>query len=626
VKSCGLVECNNIEKLSMVPTVPLVKIRGDWPEKYSDTTLKPETARPINAEYLHLHNNEVYWIRGGTVIRQFSYSGETVVAAEFAVFEDDVQDSVNDDAKAAVVFLADMVYIYKLNGMSHNINMPFQVKRVFQCEKGLVVERDLLSDEGNNPSITCPKFFTMTDPILELGLIISSSTSAISPAEQMVYFAPNNKSSICVTLNPGAQTICLYHIRYLARNKFKAIPTRRRSSSSRKRCSTFAGWHLEDSGGEGDTTSNLERRLSLPRPEMPVTADRRTSLEPFSEMNYDSPIPTLDTLTMRKDVILTQIESLVSNVSKSDDLKVVSFTNEGVDALCVLNKVESKVVTYFLRKASGPVGIPTKEETQFMNVRDMGIITTESSDFLLVLSGDGSHYLLDPFTGLKSPKLSISELWGAPRSIHSTCRNMALIETEAGFHQFEVPLDARDELTNKCLQAFNLLDPLNYGRLRFIWTSAVSKDRLLREWHGMMAAVLFCLVDFEKEFLPSELSDKVDDGVSCKARAWRSFRDSDCDYSAILTALEIAWRIALSGMVSPYPMEERSHLILCLHVIREEFKLNICCRQQVSDLGLLLSWITNTAGWAVDWTTYYEMKWPENIYGKICFFLQMSTD
>ncbi|ANB12151.1 Anaphase-promoting complex subunit 1 [Sugiyamaella lignohabitans] len=628
---------------------------------------------PVSSEQLHIDNDRtsVYWIRRGIIIRKFSYHGKGFVrAAGFATFrtnepasESTVQSddsSGKDDSRSAVIFLADTVHIYQKDGISHSRSMPFTVSKVFPFERGLILEREmepltglpssslLTSSRQTDPSV--PKFFAMTDPILDFGLVISSSISAISPDEELMHFAPtSNSSSICVTFIPGNEhtlsSLIIYHIRHLTRAKSRsAIGTtsgtvaRRRSSLKRKSASFHHGMtddtkhpHSEQDRLRESISSPISTdRSSMSRLEVPpVAADRRTSLDPSKLESQDSQSYPLEATNLRKEIVLTKITSFDINAPRNMiKIENVLYEEDNIEVVSILNKKDSRVVNYSFRRSNGPIGIPNIEGTSVLEAKDITTIKSETNGevLLVILSPKDQLYLYNPLLSIKSVPLMTPNHWPDISRLVSSNGNVIKVQTlDNAYRECFLTFEPKEELTKRCLNGLSLiLDSVSYSFFRFLWLSSCSLKTLTddNEWYSFMATVMCCLVNFKSDYRPD--STGVSKLGGDKSHIWpqlAGLRDGQ-NQRLLASVISTAYQVRNSETGSEFDFSEvRPHIILCLHIIREEFKLDVNARNQVDRLGLLISAIVESAGWSSAWVSYYETPSFKSITGKFSFIV-----
>lgn len=153
--------------------------------------------------------------------------------------------------RALVVFLKTQAFVYFLSGTSHVIHLPFEVEYAMPAPHGLILQRKPpapslpppgLFSTGNSFSARpiihttkdSPRLFSLTDPLLEVGLIVTSSNTPstedlifISPSSELDPSIPEENSGsrfqspanpeiiFAVTRNPERSQITIWNVRYI---------------------------------------------------------------------------------------------------------------------------------------------------------------------------------------------------------------------------------------------------------------------------------------------------------------------------------------------------------------------------------------------------------------------------
>lgn len=183
--------------------------------------------------------------------------------------------------RALVVFLKTQAFVYFLSGTSHVIHLPFEVEHAVPAPHGLILQRKppapsppppgLFFSTGNsfsarpitNTAKDSPRLFSLTDPLLEVGLIVTSSNTPstedlifISPSSELdpsipeenygprFHSSANPEVIFAVTRNPERSQITIWNVRYIPQEPPTNVPRRTPSASgtaSRRRSSFGPG-------------------------------------------------------------------------------------------------------------------------------------------------------------------------------------------------------------------------------------------------------------------------------------------------------------------------------------------------------------------------------------------------
>lgn len=591
--------------------IPLSRL--DIPELRDqlDGTLAPEY---LTGEHLVIEDGgHVKWIKDGVLFRKLTFR-EKVYVAVLTRFETMKEENAN----AAVIVLLDRANVYFVDGASYTLNMPFLITRAFPCQRGLVLERDISNEysKGEVELSRLAKFFTLTDPILDLGLVVSSSTSAISPFEELIYFGINSDSPVCLTLNVNEMILNIYHVRYLS-SKSSRVGFRRKSSNKPR--STSHPHRLSEEVTETANVSNsLEDRLSLTHVEKSSTFDRMGINDAIYEpMNFLPSTEIFDTSTMRKDILLTLLISIpwVVNV---ENLSVKSISYEFKEVLAIMDTFGQKVSLLMINRDELSSNKHVEEEISTFSASDIGVISDRLGlQHFLILTREGQINIFNPILGLQSPNLFIPSEWGGLISMKCNQGGFMTIRTENAVHSVEILLEPEDSITRTCLDSFNLfLDFPALQYLKLLWSCALFLEKNQSDWDAFIATVLSCILEFDFAM------DVEEETVQCTNILDSSVTLVASRITALKTAISVARQLAIAETESPFNSREfRQNIIFFLHNLREEFKLDVGLERQVSDLGFILSFICRLAGWDSRWINHYECDCEVQADGKHIFEL-----
>ncbi|KAH0609631.1 uncharacterized protein H6S33_013117 [Morchella sextelata] len=132
----------------------------------------------------------------------------------------DDEDFIPGKVRALVVFLKSQAFVYFLSGISHVIHLPFEVERAMPAPHGLILQRksQILSvaspgpfSPGNSfnsrPTVNTvkdsPTLFSLTDPLLEVGLIVTSSNTPST--EDLIFISPTSELDASATEDTGSR-------------------------------------------------------------------------------------------------------------------------------------------------------------------------------------------------------------------------------------------------------------------------------------------------------------------------------------------------------------------------------------------------------------------------------------
>lgn len=248
-------------------------------------------------------------------------------------------DSSSDSSRALVIFLKLQAHIFFLSGASHIVNLQFEVEKVLSSPRGLVMQRkiphavavpatpvvppppnnsffspfytrgsqtaqpsrfndkrkpqekgprldfDLFRPTQTSFTDNLPRHFTLTDPLSEVGLIVSTEKSfaadrqasqhstfsldTLSKDEEIIYFSPNDEVPpgendtntpllLMVTANHQKRTYSIWHALYLGTRPVSSLFANRKlpSGATTRRRSSFIT-------ATGATTPTVRGRESI---------------------------------------------------------------------------------------------------------------------------------------------------------------------------------------------------------------------------------------------------------------------------------------------------------------------------------------------------------------------------
>lgn len=109
-------------------------------------------------------------------------------------------------ARALVVFLRSQAFVYFLSGISHVIHLPFEIQYAMPAPRGLILQRkpppltappmfatsnSFAFRTTTNHTKDSPRLFSMSDPLLEVGLVVNTSNAP--PTENLIFISPSSE-------------------------------------------------------------------------------------------------------------------------------------------------------------------------------------------------------------------------------------------------------------------------------------------------------------------------------------------------------------------------------------------------------------------------------------------------
>ncbi|ODV95239.1 hypothetical protein PACTADRAFT_49987 [Pachysolen tannophilus NRRL Y-2460] len=491
------------------------------------------------------------------------------------------------------------------------------------------------STNGNNNQIN---FLTMLDPLSEFGAVVSSSTSSISNKENLILFPASNKSSLAATFNSSDHVITVYHVRFLTHNKIgneKKTSTKktssissstapgglnnqrsmsRRKSSLRKISSnnhsassnTPKKMEIEENNDNNnnknnDNTNNLKIVGSVNSASLGYDKIRSTShsevlsldrMASGTESIPDSIKPVsskFDTINLRKDVILTKIESIEFQDDKHL-LKICNSSYANQDCIVINNlKTKQCEILLFKKSENNSISLPVFQTSFTISCLDCIPLAATNSDhdgILIILKDSSNICLINPFLNLISANIDLSTKSYPPIKLLSDSNGLeiAMIDHDKKFHILNLIIKPKLQVVSKILESLKYLsNSYAYEYFWLQWCSALSLDESLNEWNALITVLLSVLIPDKTQFDESKIPSNE---ITSRLPSARFLRNkTEAKYS--LTDLA-------------------PKLILSIHLLREDMKLDLNQQIYVEKLGVLLSQLTLWMGWSENWYNYYN--------------------
>lgn len=531
-------------------------------------------------QMLAIQGNVVYWYKGDLLSRKFTYETK-VVNAFFTHFNIKSETYPNNLSiqreKILAVLLERTVYLYFKDGRSYCHSFPFEIKSGFPYENGIVLER---KDSKSVP------FVTMTEPIPELGSIVSSSTTSISFNETLIMFPETSDHSITITVNEVDRTLNLYHTRFLHRlnnslSSSLAGNTKRKPSHPSRKASLAN--HNEDQSTNQSDEIKVEKKRSISHSGV-LSIDRMTSYDFNTNVkSAESNSSTSSTESLRKDAILTTVDSiqLADNVLIQDlDTRSIIFGNK--EAVIIKDKGSKLFEILMFDTQNGAVSVPKFVGSSNLSEKYMDFTRTSLSGFIILLSKSNDLELYNPFLNLGTDAFKpIDHLSGLYDSFESQ-----LVAKDASFNilNYNLIMGPKVQIVRNCLNSFKYLT--NSYTFNYIWVTWINAFALVKDdWKAFVMTVLASVVPFSVSPRDVHANNQI---------------------SELLLQIGALQKRAIEDGFSLKDMAP--NMILALHLIREDLKLNILNNKIIDDLGLLLAQLTFWMSWSENWYSYYGIS------------------
>ncbi|KAF3987089.1 hypothetical protein FT663_04598 [Candidozyma haemuli var. vulneris] len=529
----------------------------------------------------------------GTVLSKKLVYEENVIAATYTTFRPSRQKSEYsssiDEVEALAVCLAKSAYIYYPGGQYYVVSFPFTLKRAYPFEAGLILEReqDSLSRLPTSSQYHSSRFFTLVDPIGDFRVVTTSSTSVVNSHENLVYFPRsgiNKSKSLCATFNQRNGTLSVYHIKASSRNAVVG------GSGVRKRKSHALSTpnpskKLEDdilhdfnNPFTGSISQNMEKKRTSTLLSGVSSIGRMGSESGFAEAGKAT--GTVELSGLRKDMILTKVDSFTVN-AKRDHLSTAGLHYQGEEAIVVSNKA-SKETQIFIFKSQNAYISQHESSTTIQCLHAIPLEHTRFPGWLLILKDDKSLQMFHPFLDITAPAIDLSGNYPAISGLSSSYDNsVSLIAQSGESHIIRLILEPKNEFVGICLDIWRYLSGSKINEHVWVfWRSALVLDKDLDEWRAYVIVILSLVFPFD-----GSESDVTINGITeLLPLAKKHHEYFDFDYSL---------------------QELLPYIVVALHLIYEETKLDTLAKKNLDRLGLLLTQLTTWMGWSDQWTTFY---------------------
>ena len=572
-----------------------------------------------NRQLVILHS-QVILINGTNVSKKFTFD-EPVVAATFTDFngiisnDPDANEVTNSNSypNCLVICLSKSAFIY-CDGRNYTINLPFGVKNALPFEYGLILDKQVHSGDDNNHHhyqlINSAKFLSLVDPMGELRIIASSTTSIISPHEELMTFPINKSCSLCATFNGYDSNITLYHIKITTRNPPKRTPSNHGKYYKRK--NTFmatpnpsriledestdppSSFHLDPHSIPNNNNNNNNNLAVSVNMEKKRTSTLLSDASSMARMSSEVSIPPpsdnlkpLDYPGVRRDIILTKVDGFNFQLDKKY-LSIYNSSYDDQEAIIIMNRYKNEARVYIFNQLLMTSSVaPQYQLCYSFKCHDCMVLKNDQFPGYLVTlvhnDTDSSQIqLVNPFVDIKAPPIDLS-LSLPPIQAILDCydQTLALSDIHNRNHIIKLVLLPSCDVVFKCLQCFKYLSGSNINETIWVlWRTALMLDDWHDDWRAFVIALLSVILPFDMDLL-------------------------EYHYNEITQLLPQAKKLRQLFTVSYSFRDMIPYILLSLHLIREEVKLDILAHSYLDKLGLVLTQICSWVGWPGAWLNYY---------------------
>lgn len=484
--------------------------------------------------------------------------------------------------RALVIILDDIAHVYHEDGRRDLVSLPFPIERAFTREIGLVLERridPLDFPKSTTPKIhQVPKFFTLRDPMEQLGIICSPSaeTGLHVPDETLIYLDKHTFMTHCST----QQMLRIYSLHEGSGGSLPKPSLRSTSCAISRRRSSMRTSFIGASTHE-DLTSTAEE---IPASSSQVDASIHVDRVPFQDIDPNTLYNSTDNL--RKDFSISD-PAVVLRVGHSKPKVLCLGTLATNLQFYVLFPTEGVLLELSLRsKRSGKILVT---EVRRETVQSIARICLHHVSYVLVQMRS-QQILLRPIYG---PELLLPTRDEAEGILTYNSSSFVSIARH-GMQLCRLLASPQDKVGRQILQAFR--------------SFMIEQDYIL-----FCSVLLACsAMTFNDQVLLSEtvLTTIFACFISGRTDVLQTFsRDSNLNYAIvdrIVLAQQLSSRYDLT-MLQPYAPQ----MLISLHFIHEELRLS---RLTLKESNVLIYNLVQLATW-LQWQRYVAYYAREIVTG-----------
>lgn len=585
----------------------------------------------------------VVWLIGDVLSRKLTFE-TPILDCFFTTFDDDEGPSQVLDEVLVVVF-EDQVKIYRLNGSSNVFNFPINIKNAFPTATGIIVSRkyDQVAEgqqviqkrmspidsvfalplsspavkpspvgnsflpslntnssmSASSPSVASEtNFLTLSDVFGDLGLVVSSSTTSFGYREELTSYPINASQCLATTYNPVEKKITIYHVRKLAKkvpNGSKRLQFQNLRKQSKRVTST---------GSVTTSTPSLNKVFDndLKNTRVvsnPLMFDRIASGADFSADTSTGTSNQPGALSYKKDIIFTKLDFFAFD-SDTSKLKIFNVDYVTKEAIVIVDTELAVIEVLIFSKTSDLYGQPRLVQSYSIpGVDAVEFVTNDHhKGYIMVVKPTGELMLCNIFYELFSCNISISPTH-IPVSINS-CLNYTLSYTaDNGEHYHHVlEFKPRDKLVITLIESLKYLIHDKYFELFWLqwWSNSMIEMPKSNDWNAYLITLLSLCIPSHQPINNIQPLNEVSALAPFIAYAKEN-----------ATAISQENRI-LAGGNFVIEADLLAKIVLAIHVIREDMKLNVLAKEEVKKLSLLLAQLVSWLRWPLNWFRYYGIS------------------
>ncbi|KAI5966491.1 APC1 [Candida pseudojiufengensis] len=273
---------------------------------------------------------------------------------------------------------------------------------------------------------------------------------------------------------------------------------------------------------------------------------------------------------LKKDVILSKIETLENKLNKNH-IRVFSINFEDQEGIVIFNKLKQEIYVYKYNSYS-------KFQSEYRCIALDCIPLNSNFEGILVVLVENEVILVNPFLQTKTHcniPFPISSL------ICSNHDKLAVRLNDESTIIIKIILDPITDLVSSCLKCFQYLSGSTINQTIWsLWRSVYTEEG--DEWEAFVIALLSLIFPFQDEL--------------------------QCTQNEITNLLPNAKLLRQTSHLSYNLQDLIPYIALSLHLLREEFRLDITKKRYLNNLGTLLSQLSAWMGWPDSWINYYSVS------------------
>ncbi|KAG5421745.1 APC1 [Candida metapsilosis] len=383
---------------------------------------------------------------------------------------------------------------------------------------------------------------------LDLKFVDTDTNSSFSNHEYVTTFNQrDNGISLCTTFIDGEINV------YQVKNSNRNFKSNSKASNRQQKKKYYS-------------ISNSSNKYVEPKLSQIFISENRTStlLSDARVLNPEqAPISSL-----RKDVILSKIDNIGNKLNRNH-VKVFSVPFDNQEGIVVVNKLKQELHVYSYNSY-------TKSSSVYKcSCLDCIPLNSSFEGNLIVLTDEGL-FIVNPFLELRT---GCNTTLPAYMLISSNDGKIALRLRNDSIRLVKVILNPVSDLVSSCLRCFKYLSGSTVNQIFWsLWRTAYNNCG--SEWDALVIALLSLTVPFsgDFQFTPNEITNLLP-----HAKALRENTHVNYDLQDLI----------------PY-------IVVSLHLLREEYKLDVTKKTYLDKLGKLLSQLTIWMGWPEIWVNYYN--------------------